>query len=66
MPSILEKSFVYHNAASHSDPLAFRQRMIEYRKRAQFALCQHVWAPMQYAPDMWEECGLCNVVRAKQ
>ncbi len=27
MTSILDKSFVYHNAASHGDPLAFRERM---------------------------------------
>ena len=31
--SILDKSFVYHGAASHGDPTAFRERMKEYAKR---------------------------------
>ncbi len=31
MTSILDKSFVYHNAASHGDPAAFRARMRDYR-----------------------------------
>jgi len=33
MPSLLDKSFVYHSAASHSDAQAFRDRMQKYAER---------------------------------
>ena len=32
MTSILSKDFHYHNASSHSNPDAFRERMKEYAK----------------------------------
>lgn len=35
MPSLLDKSFVYHGADTHSDPQAFRERMQARKVAAQ-------------------------------
>ena len=37
MISILDRSYVYHNAASHSDPEPFRARMKAYAEQVRQA-----------------------------